>query len=72
MTDTTTEALDAEILDAPLDLMLAILQINLKPGEVLTRQQIADFCGVTAERIGKIEKAALLKLKRRLRKVEGD
>lgn len=47
---------------ARVDLGLAVLEVLLKPGQTLTRDDIAAWCGVSQEAIRRIEGNALRKL----------
>lgn len=49
-----------------IDLGLAIIAALRHPGECLTQQDIAAWCGCTRQRIEQIEKQALRKIRRRL------
>lgn len=48
-----------------IDLGLAVLSVLIKPGQIITREVIADVCGCNVYRIDKLEKTALEKFKRR-------
>ncbi len=46
------------------DCLLSILARSVQPGERMSCQQIADFCGISKQRIHQIERQALKKLRR--------
>lgn len=51
---------------AEIDLGLALLSVVRHPGECLTQQDVAAWCGCSRQRIEQIEKQALRKIRRRL------
>jgi Sigma-70, region 4 len=55
---------------AEVDLALAVLSALRQPGERFTLEQIADFCGLSRERVRQIELSALRKLRKKLRKLK--
>lgn len=48
-----------------IDLGLAVLSVLIEPGQIITRDAIAEVCGCNVYRIDKLEKTALEKFKRR-------
>jgi DNA-directed RNA polymerase sigma subunit (sigma70/sigma32) len=52
-----------------IDLGLAILAATSKPGTEHTCEEIAAYCGCTAQNVHHIEQKALAKLRLRLRKL---
>lgn len=54
---------------ARIDLGLAIARRHARPGVPMSLCQLAEFCGCTDARIQQIEKAALRKVRLRLREI---
>lgn len=50
-----------------IDLGLAVLNVLVEPGTIVTRNDIAEVCGCTKYHIEMLEKSALAKFKRRAR-----
>jgi hypothetical protein len=58
-------------IDRRIDLGLSLLSLVARPGEPLTHEDIAAWCGCNRQKILHIETTALRKLRRRLR-IVGD
>lgn len=56
---------------ASIDIGLDVLRAKLSPGEAVSQRDIAYVCGCSPQLIQQIEKAALLKVRQRLKQKLG-